>query len=90
MFYNTATSGHTAGPITITVSGAVTLSAPTSGTYQGLAFFQDRSITYSSANSISDAGTGNITGTFYFPTAACGYALDQFRNLPNVGTSLTT
>ena len=68
MFYNTATSGHTAGPITITGSGAVTLSAPTSGTYQGIAFFQDRSITYSSANSISNAGTGNITGTFYFPT----------------------
>ena len=46
MFYNTGVSGYTAAPITITGSASVVnMSAPTSGTYQGIAFFQDRSVT---------------------------------------------
>jgi hypothetical protein len=65
--YNTATGGHTAGPVTIGGSAVVNLIAPSSGTYQGIAFFQDHGLT--TAASISNAGTGNITGTYYFPNA---------------------
>jgi hypothetical protein len=68
MFYNTGVNGQIAGPITISGGAVVNQSAPSSGPYQGIAFFQDRSITYAASNSISNGATGNITGTFYFPT----------------------
>jgi hypothetical protein len=73
-FYNTGVNGQIAGPVTITGSGAVNLSAPTSGTYEGILFFQDRSVTYTTANSVSNAGGGTMTGTFYFPTTAFTFA----------------
>jgi hypothetical protein len=73
MFYNTATSGNTPKPISITGSAVVNLTAPNSGTYQGIAFYQDRTLTYSTANTIANSGTGNITGTYYFPTTAFNF-----------------
>ena len=73
MFYLTATSGHTAGPVSITGSAIVNLTAPNSGTYQGVAFYQDRNVSYAAANSIANSGSGNITGTYYFPTTAFNF-----------------
>jgi Flp pilus assembly protein TadG len=48
-------------------NGNVTLSPPTSGTYQGLVVYQDRS----NANGMQIAGNGklNVTGTVYAPAA---------------------
>ncbi len=69
--YNTVTTGQTAGPVSIQGSGVVNLIAPSSGTYQGIAFFQDR--TLSNAATIANSGTGNITGTYYFKDAAFNF-----------------
>ena len=73
MFYNTASGSYTIAPISIQGSAIATLSAPSSGTYQGIVFFQDRSQTYASANVIANSGTGLITGTYYFPTTAFNF-----------------
>ncbi len=64
MIYNTATGGETAGGVSIVGNATVNLTAPDSGTYQGIAFFQDRSL--SNAATIANSATGIITGTYYF------------------------
>ncbi len=69
--YNTATAGHTAGAVSIQGSGTVNLVAPNSGTYQGIAFFQDRAL--SNTATIANSGTGNIIGTYYFYDAAFNF-----------------
>ncbi|HEV2425032.1 MAG TPA: pilus assembly protein TadG-related protein [Terriglobia bacterium] len=63
MFYLT-------GGASLSISGGttVTLSAPTSGTYSGILFFQDR--TDSSAASFQGGNSMNLTGGLYFPDAA--------------------
>ena len=66
-FYNTA-NGYSYGPVIITGQSTVNLSAPTSGTYNGILFYQDRSITSSSSNQIDGTSNPHITGSLYFPT----------------------
>ena len=60
MVYNT-TGGFAPGPITI--AGNVVMTAPLSGMYQGISFFQDRSL----ANPITMSGIGLtvLTGVIY-------------------------
>jgi hypothetical protein len=53
----------------------VTFSAPTSGTYLGVVFFQDRSITSSNNALFTGGATMKITGSLYFPTT-----IVQFSN----------
>jgi 16S rRNA (adenine1518-N6/adenine1519-N6)-dimethyltransferase len=45
MVYNTTSSTYADGPITVNTVGKVVLTAPLSGTYQGMNFFQNRSMT---------------------------------------------
>lgn len=71
MIYNTAVGSYTIGAISFTGSGTITLSAQTSGNYQGIVFFQDRS--YSKAASVTGSSSSVITGTLYFPAAALTY-----------------
>jgi Flp pilus assembly protein TadG len=71
MIYNTAVGSYTIGAISFTGSGSITMSAPNSGPYEGIAFFQDRS--YSTAASFTGSGGANITGSLYFPAAALSY-----------------
>jgi len=75
-FYNTGTAGgsHKYAPIKINGGLTVNLTAPTSGTYQGILFFQDRAYTCplhgSCSNDSSSFGGGtheNLTGALYFP-----------------------
>jgi hypothetical protein len=66
-FYNTA-NGYTYGPIVITGQSTVHLSAPASGTYGGILFYQDRAITSSSNNQIDGTSNPNLVGSIYFPT----------------------
>jgi Flp pilus assembly protein TadG len=66
-FYNTATSGHTIGAVTISGQPHVTLAAPTSGTYKGILFYQDRTTSYSTANQFNGYSAPSMTGTLYFP-----------------------
>jgi hypothetical protein len=72
-FFNTAKTGYTAGPVTSTGNAVVNLSAPTSGAYEGILFYQDRTITYAAANSFANSASGTTSGTFYFPTTAVTY-----------------
>ncbi len=61
--YNTTSSLYASGPISITSAGKVALSAPLSGTYQGINFFQNRSMT--TPVSMSGVGLAVITGVVY-------------------------
>jgi len=66
-FYNTS-AGYTYKPVTLSGSTNVTLTAPTSGTYRGILFFQDRGINSSSQNTISGGSTGHLSGSIYMPS----------------------
>jgi Flp pilus assembly protein TadG len=55
------------GSITLSGSGTIALSPMTSGTYQGITVFQDRS--NSAAATMSGGANIQNTGTFYFPDA---------------------
>jgi hypothetical protein len=77
-FYNTS-NGYSFGPVNLAGGTSVNMSAPTSGTYQGILFFQDRAITSSATNLIAGGSTGVMTGSVYMPTA----------NLEYVGNSTT-
>jgi Flp pilus assembly protein TadG len=63
MVYNTTSTSYASGPISVAGLGKVVMTAPLSGTYQGLNFFQDRSLTQ--PVSISGVGLTTITGTVY-------------------------
>lgn len=73
MFYLTGTNA-TYGSVVIDNGATVTMSAPASGVYQGILFFQDRSIT--SANNATFAGgaTMQLTGSLYFPTTDVSFS----------------
>ncbi len=68
-FYNTS-NGYSFGPISLAGGTSVTLTAPTSGTYQGILFFQDRSIKSSATSTIVGGATGTLSGAVYMPTAS--------------------
>ena len=73
MFYLTGTNA-TYGSATIANGVTVTFSAPTSGPYTGILFYQNRAIT--SSNNATFAGGANmdLTGTLYFPTTDVSYS----------------
>ncbi len=72
------------GPVSISGNATVTLSAPTSGTYASILFYQDRSLDLSSSPQYNSTITGsagsNFDGVMYFPTS----------NVVFTGTSGTT
>lgn len=59
---------YTEGSSTVTGSGSMDLEAPTSGTYNGVLFYQDRSDTH--AVSVTGSGGDKIQGIFYAADAA--------------------
>jgi hypothetical protein len=68
VFFITGQNGYTAGPISVTGSSILNMSAPTTGTYRGILFLQDRSTTYAGSNVFDGSSGGTTSGTFYFPT----------------------
>lgn len=69
-FYNTTgPSGTGFAPFAISGASSSSLSAPTTGTYKGILFFTDRSITAGTAG-YTNSGASTITtdGVWYFPT----------------------
>lgn len=72
-FYNTATSGYSYGTMTISGQPNVTFSAPTSGTYQGIFWFTDRSQSSSNQNQFNGATISSVQGTIYMPTVPLLY-----------------
>lgn len=68
LVYNTTSAAFPAGPIRVACLGKFAMIAPLSGTYQGLNFFQNRSLTQ--PVTITGAGLTTITGTIYAARAA--------------------
>ncbi len=85
MIYSTGLTGSSPTSINISGSAIVTLTPPTSGTYQGIVFFQDRSS--KAAINISGNGVLNTTGTEYAPGATVTLSGDDVTDNP-VHTSL--
>ena len=73
MFYNTS-NGYTFGSMVITGNATINLTAPSSGTYQGILVYQDRSITASPSSAIGGGSNENFSGTVYLPTALLSFA----------------
>ena len=73
IFYLTGTNA-TYGSVNIGNGANVTLSAPTSGIYTGLLFFQDRSITSSVAASFNGGVALKLTGGLYFVTTTVAFS----------------
>jgi hypothetical protein len=74
-FYNTATVGNPFAPIAFSGGSNITLTAPASGTYQGILFFQDRSISTSGGqNSITGQVGATLSGTIYMPSGNLTFA----------------
>jgi hypothetical protein len=55
--------------VNIANGSSVTLSAQSAGTYQGVLFYQDRSIASPGASTFAGGATMNLTGSLYFPHA---------------------
>jgi len=78
IFYATSDASHPYGGVNIGGSSSTNLSAPTTGTYAGILFFQDRSVPLGSAVSTFDESSGaSFTGALYFPTTKV-----QFKGIP--------
>jgi hypothetical protein len=73
-FFLTANPTSQYGGVSISGNDNVTLSAPTSGPYHGILFYQDRSIPSTGVTSTFEGGSGMaLTGSLYFPTTAITY-----------------
>jgi hypothetical protein len=75
-FYNTGTTnGNTAyKPIVFSGGSATVLKAPSTGSLTGILFFQDRSITSTSQNTISGGSGAVFQGALYFSTTPLVYS----------------
>ncbi len=73
MFYLTGTNA-TYASVTMANGVTVTLSAETSGSYVGVLFYQNRSITSSSVATFAGGSSDTLTGTLYFPTTAVSFS----------------
>ena len=88
-FYNTAATSSTSwgcpsnishSPITMSGQATMNLSAPTSGTYVGMLFFDDRSIYDSRANKIVGGATSTFDGALYFRNSPLQFAGNNATN----------
>jgi hypothetical protein len=73
MFYLTGTNS-TYGSVNMSNGVSVTLSAETSGSYLGVLFYQDRSITSSNNATFIGGSSETLTGTLYFPTTGITFS----------------
>ena len=62
-----SSGGDSPGTVTINGGADVTLAAPTSGTYSGVVFFQDKASASGTNNKFNGGSTTNFTGALYFP-----------------------
>jgi len=71
MFYVTFGGGNSYKGVSITGNATSNLSAPTSGTYRGILFFQDRNVAPgnpANTSTFNGSGGASFTGALYFPT----------------------
>jgi RHS repeat-associated protein len=70
-FFLTKGLGYNYGPLAVSGAVVATLSAPTSGPYYGILFYQDKSIgTGQAANTVTGSSSSSLSGVLYFPTTA--------------------
>jgi hypothetical protein len=69
-FYNTFDGTHPFGPVTLANNVTATLSATTSGSLQGMLFFEDRNAPAGFTDSFSNNSSQSFTGVLYFPRSA--------------------
>jgi hypothetical protein len=73
-FFNTYQYGQSRGNINTAGSASLTLSSPTSGTYEGMLFIEDPHLSWNSiSNTLSGTSGSSLTGTLYFPNGALNY-----------------
>ncbi|MEO8128329.1 MAG: hypothetical protein ABI822_14610, partial [Bryobacteraceae bacterium] len=74
-FFNTFDASHSYGQVKITGSGLINLSAPTTGPYKALLFYQDPRVAWRSNNGsiIAGSATSVYDGIIYFPTTDLDY-----------------
>jgi len=70
----TSSSHSNYGTVSISGGTTINITAPTSGSTAGLAFFQDRAAPSTSTDSFSGGATQNITGAIYFPSQPVTYS----------------
>jgi Flp pilus assembly protein TadG len=86
-FYNTCSSspcnGGSSGYAPVSMTGNVTaaLSAPTSGPYTGILFYEDPTVVTTAGDKITGGSTMSLTGALYFPASSLEF---------NGGSSATT
>jgi hypothetical protein len=84
-FYNTGTSA-TYGPVNVIFALGSLISAPTSGTYAGIHYFQDRNNPQTATFAANlNFGSGNnpaVEGAYYFPDATVSFDFDFGANAP--------
>jgi Flp pilus assembly protein TadG len=76
IFYLTGTNA-TYASVSATGASTVTLTGPTSGTYQGILFYQDRTlctVTTCPGASFGNSAAVTFTGTLYFPTTKVSFS----------------
>jgi Putative Flp pilus-assembly TadE/G-like len=64
--YNTS-AGYSYKPISIAGNTHINLTAPTSGPFEGILFYTDRTISNATNNTITGDNTSTIVGTIYMP-----------------------
>lgn len=73
-FYNTYDSSHAYGGISLSGTAQINLSAPTSGTYEAILFYQDPTVpSTGAASSITGNSTSTFDGAIYFKTTPLSY-----------------
>jgi len=73
-FYNTGNSTYAYRPIVVSGTSTTSFSAPTSGSLAGMLFFQDRSFSNTSQNTVSGGSTTIFQGALYFPSTPLVYS----------------
>jgi hypothetical protein len=71
--FNTSSGSSSFAPIDMAGGATAKLTAPTTGTYKGIIFFGDRTITSGKANQITSNSDSYYTGTLYFPSQTLTY-----------------
>jgi len=88
----TATGGvmiYLTGGATVNIANGstVNLSAQASGSYQGILFYQDRSVTLPGASTIAGGANLNLTGSLYFPHALLNINNGTSTSVSSAGTT---
>lgn len=81
-FYLTGNSTYAYAGVNLVGGTSSTFSAPTSGTYKGVLFFQDRTISSPAASSVANGANAQLNGSIYLPTSTLSFMGGSSTNIP--------